>query len=114
MVPVVPIRPEPESIRMTFPHREAVAVLIKTARYAAPRDSDVCRQRLFASKDSGNAFPPGELLGRMNGRQERELIYVLGPVPSYCNSVAERMFRFRVFLAISDQHVILPGGNFGW
>jgi hypothetical protein len=60
-----------------------------------------------ADKNHGYSRVLSDFLGCVNSRQEGKLTNGVGNR----NGKAKGMFRLRVFLAIYDQHVFLPGGN---
>ena len=63
-----------------------------------------------ADKNLGYSRVLSDFLGCVNSRQEGKLTHGTGN----CNGKAKGMSRFRVFLAIPDEYVFLPGGNLVW
>ena len=63
-----------------------------------------------ADKNLGYSRVPSDFLAGVNSRQEGKLTHGAGNR----NGKAKGMFRLRVFLAIHDQHVFLPGGYLVW
>ena len=63
-----------------------------------------------ADKNFGYSFVLSNTLGCVNSRQEGKLTDRVGNG----NGNAKGMSRLRVFFAIHDKYVFLPGGNLVW